>query len=739
MARLFFAIMVVFLQAFLPRGLRADANVPSWVAWNPEKQGHFISAIVSKGSRAYIASEEKGLWCLQPDGSGWKQCDPTGVTDDFVRSLAIDRQGRLWAGHGHHGVSVYNGTAWKNYDAPLGPLGHRVFQIAISPLDGDVWMATDLGLARYSVKLDSWLRITRADGLPADQVNAIAFDAEGRLFACTQCDGIAIAKPSDNYLSWKTTVGPDRLPVDPTGKGLPSNLINDVKIAADGAVFVATDGGLAVSRDHGGSWTFFRGEDCYSKVEHRTGGAPDGWQQPDGVPLLGEDYCACLAIDSAHHVWVGHRKVAVDQLDGATLKKISPAPGDPKQKVPPVTVLTAVNAANLWVGTGGDGALCEPLDADIPMAATPATEPANPTLPSPATIHARQFDSLVAKLAATRHVDLTAAFLGDDWVTRGDGMGRYGCQKVNFPFYGTSGWASGYDVLVCVGPSAPLGGPCYYFDDNQPDDRRVLYIPNAFKRTQGEFNDASFDNRCVRESEGPDLWLKVKVPDEGVHRLSLFFINFDGHKKDNRCRDYLIEVKDGSLEAKDADFTAPMAKARVCDFYQPVYKQFLLAGGHAYWIKINRNYSFVTKISGIFLDRVQGDAKQDIDSLPHPLLDADHWGPPKIPEIKVDAPLAVRSAKKLWDDLDARYDDATAAPLQLPLRLQAYQLALDQKADANLLANWKWKLCLWDESDRLEFCRQMDFGYDKTIAQNPQAAKADRVKMEELYSKVPEP
>jgi hypothetical protein len=67
--------------------------------------------------------------------------------------------------------------------------------------------------------------------------------------------------------------------------------------------------------------------------------------------------------------------------------------------------------------------------------------------------------------------------------------------------------------------------------------------------------------------------------------------------------------------------------------------------------------------------------------------------------------------------------------MQLPLRMQAYKVAADNHADDQLLANWRWKLALWDEPARLEFCKQMDAGYDKTIAQNPQVAKPDRVKM----------
>ncbi len=56
-----------------------------------------------------------------------------GLGDDCAYALAFDQQGRLWAGHLNHGVSVYNGVKWQNYGLIDGPLGDRVFAIAVSP------------------------------------------------------------------------------------------------------------------------------------------------------------------------------------------------------------------------------------------------------------------------------------------------------------------------------------------------------------------------------------------------------------------------------------------------------------------------------------------------------------------------------------------------------------------------------------------------------------------------------
>ncbi len=61
-----------------------------------------------------------------------------GLGDDNGYAVACDLQGRIWVGHLNHGVSVFNGQKWQNYevvgglsrpDTLNGPLGERIFHI----------------------------------------------------------------------------------------------------------------------------------------------------------------------------------------------------------------------------------------------------------------------------------------------------------------------------------------------------------------------------------------------------------------------------------------------------------------------------------------------------------------------------------------------------------------------------------------------------------------------------------
>ena len=111
----------------------------------------------------------------------------------------------------------------------------------------------------------------RTDGLPSDQIQSLAFDTPGTLYAGTQCDGFAIASGKDNYQRWKQIAGSDSVPLTPTGAGLPGNLINQVLVDRNGTVYVATTCGLAASKD-GKRSSFVRSKDWAAKVKGLYGG-----------------------------------------------------------------------------------------------------------------------------------------------------------------------------------------------------------------------------------------------------------------------------------------------------------------------------------------------------------------------------------------------------------------------------------------------------------------------------------
>ena len=173
-----FPRLCVFLGAALLSGMVAaqdqqaqPAPAPKLVpalGWDIAKQGGFVTSVtLDQQNNVWAGTEGNGLWCYDSRKKEWTQFTvKDGLGDDCIYALAVDKLGRVWAGHLNHGVSVWNGDKWKNYDVLDGPLGGRVFAIATCPTDGDVWIATDCGVARYSLANDDWDYFTRAAGCP---------------------------------------------------------------------------------------------------------------------------------------------------------------------------------------------------------------------------------------------------------------------------------------------------------------------------------------------------------------------------------------------------------------------------------------------------------------------------------------------------------------------------------------------------------------------------------------------
>jgi hypothetical protein len=244
----------------------------------PAQGPHFAMAvIIDHRGNLWAGSEDEGTWeCVAPDGE-WRQfTTKDGLGDNCGYALAEDRLGRIWVGHLNHGVSVYNGRCWQTYetvaglsrpDTLSGPIGQRVFAIGVCPTDGDVWIATDRGLSRYSEGHDSWTYYTRMEGLPTDSIRALAFDKQGNIYCATQYAGIIVSKAINEYARWDQVKGPYQLPCTAAGSGLPSNLVNDVFVSREGLVFAATDAGLAWSCDKGSTWLYARGQNYAAKVD----------------------------------------------------------------------------------------------------------------------------------------------------------------------------------------------------------------------------------------------------------------------------------------------------------------------------------------------------------------------------------------------------------------------------------------------------------------------------------------
>jgi len=726
----------------------------------------YVTALArDKEGCVWVGTEDDGVYRLSPSLDACKQFKAKdGVADENVYGMAVDRSGRVWCGTLNHGVSVYNGKGWQNYGIADGLLGERVFDVACSPHDGDVWIATSAGLVRWSSSSGTWSPLTRANGLPSDQVASLAFNSRGDLIAGLQCGGVSSARAVLGFASWEHAEAPwyfDKrqcIPytLTPEGEGLPSNLINAVLMTKDGTLWAATASGVAWSLDSGKKWRFLRGKNYAAKMKGVLGGAPSNWRPPDKKTedrLLPDDYVTSLAEGADGAIWMGFREKGCAVFHPKTLKLLQWIKPGGKRDSPPfkdgfVTCMLPLPDGRILAGCYGEGIVIV-TPSYTPLRKATALSPSSSIgqqksfsdFPLPACPSSdASLSRLIEYLHNLRKKSIPAGtvfYLGEDWTTQGDGIGRYGRQgamfcAMNAPLcdYYQTGCDPRYGICGMIGPNYPKDFDAlrHWIHWIKTDNSRSLYAPTIGIRRQAEWDDHG--EAYPSSLDGPDVWVVARVP-EGPHRINLYFYNKDGHTGRNRMRDYLLEVREYrsslgektvfqrtpvdkrvSLNVLNRDLTNAiplkvLARARVQDFWGGVHKSFVVQGPGLFHIRIARNGSHNTIVSGVMLDKI-----------PEPLEPLDN---PRISTrlnyawVVYDAPCVgeasnqpnLLAAMKLWDEAWGLEGYAGGVNLCRIARVCAYRSALANHAPAPLLDNWRWHLHLWDTKDRQSFTDTM--------------------------------
>ncbi|HEX4086183.1 MAG TPA: hypothetical protein VHY22_14805 [Chthoniobacteraceae bacterium] len=720
---------VLILCALWSRGDVPAGKLEPALGWDVNKQGGFaVSIAADQAGNIWVGTEGNGVWEYNPVKKSWTQfTTKDGLGDDCAYAVAVDRLNRVWVGHLNHGVSVYNGDKWRNYALMDGPIGDRVFAITVSPRDGDVWIGTDMGVARYSEKRQDWDYYTRASGLPSDQIQAIAFGSDGKVYLGTQSDGIAVAGPGENYTRWTTVTAPEgtATPLPAVGEGLVSNCINAMMAvpAADGKSIITalTPSGVSAMPDDAGQWLYVRAE--AGKGAAAVLPVAGLMRQPGqfNLTLPPEDWMTAIGAEG-DNVWIGYRKAGVEMRAFSSPAQPKVRANVEKGSVIIRGILALPDEPPFFAAYDADSGGLLTLDsapafkpgANVPAARGPAPFPAGapiPTVADAALLSAR-LGKLSGEIAPGE-----AFYLADDWRTEGDWIGRYGSGFTKLCGIAQNGdqdysLEPGYEVSLAVGPhhEASAAGPVWYHSNESSDDLRSPYDPLLGHRRDAEDNDVSYDTKTYPESyDGPDLWVKATVP-VGVHCLSLYFLNNDAHSKNaNKYRDYDIQVFSDLHDNGKVQTDIPLAHTRVTDFWGGVYKQFLICGPAHYVVRIGRDKSFVTKLQGVFLDPVT--VPPPDNSLLLPGFDTVQYQAPDEPDNLQATPLT-EAAVNLWKELDDDLGLRGAVDLQMPFRIWCYRAAFAGQAPPELLERWRWQISIWTPDDRKKFDTTVKAAHD---------------------------
>ena len=134
----------------------------------------------------------------------------------------------LWIGT-HGGISVFNGTQFKNYTTADGLAGNVVYKI-IQLKDGKIWIATDLGVSVFDG--NKFTGFTMQSGLPAEKITDVFEDYKGNKWFTTYGGGLSEL----NETQFKTLS---------VVEGLPSNITYSVTEDVEGNLWLGTNKGLS--------------------------------------------------------------------------------------------------------------------------------------------------------------------------------------------------------------------------------------------------------------------------------------------------------------------------------------------------------------------------------------------------------------------------------------------------------------------------------------------------------------
>lgn len=206
---------------------------------HPRWAGHASPESMACARDTLWVAHFKGVSRFQ--GGAWTTITPDQLAsgaaiNDLVKSVEIAPDGAVWVAHGR-GVARFASGAWTQFHQGQG-FDKPVFldRLAVAP-DGKVWAAGGSGL--WLRDGEKWTFVEQRLG----SVRAMAVDKAGRVFVGTHADGIHVFAAG----AWTRHT---------RAKGLPSDRINALAADAQGRVWAATSYGLAVLDSD--KWTTYR-------------------------------------------------------------------------------------------------------------------------------------------------------------------------------------------------------------------------------------------------------------------------------------------------------------------------------------------------------------------------------------------------------------------------------------------------------------------------------------------------
>ena len=344
-----------------------------------------IQAILQQSpTRIWVATEGAGLFLINPKTKEIKNylhspSNPKSISSNYIRSLAMDSQNRLWIGT-FNDLNIYHeGTdsfaSYSSNPVENGSLSQRSVRSIFMDSQGGMWLGTYFGGLNYYHPIRNRFKNIRnipyKNSLSDNVVSCIVEDKDKNLWIGTNDGGLNLYNPITQRFTSYT------LQEDESARGIGSNNIKAVYVdEKKSLVYIGTHaGGLSILHRNSGQVENFNQRNSQLVNENVYAILPDGegnlWlgtlsalvrfnpeqqsfttieKEKDGTPVVAKQITT-LFRDSHKRLWIGGEEgLSVFKQEGLDIQKASILPVSNVTKLFTNCIYEASNGV-IWVGT----------------------------------------------------------------------------------------------------------------------------------------------------------------------------------------------------------------------------------------------------------------------------------------------------------------------------------------------------------------------------------------------------
>ncbi|MCL5990502.1 MAG: hypothetical protein M1419_00155 [Bacteroidetes bacterium] len=227
-----------------------------WTFYNLSFYDDGVSSIViDKNNIFWVCTE--GLGLFKYDGINWSNYndDNSGLPDNNIHTLAIDKNGTIWMGSGVYylnekrylggGLTKFDGNEWVIFDEFNSELPSNIVSKIFIDSDGNKWIGTWSGLTKFDG--NEWTKIKLSNSsLPNNTIRSLAVQSPQNVWIGTFRELVHF-----DGTNWKV--------YDKSNSELPETFVNAIVYEKDGTVWIGTDGNGLFKFD-GYNWTNYNNQ-----------------------------------------------------------------------------------------------------------------------------------------------------------------------------------------------------------------------------------------------------------------------------------------------------------------------------------------------------------------------------------------------------------------------------------------------------------------------------------------------